>query len=175
MAQEKLTIQGFGFNHQVLRKLPLGIMYEAASASEASGLCVSGCVVRGLQSYHQTRIRERLGRREGGGKRNPKRRLKRRSKTKNFLSISFSASRRRGGGRRRRKNARTFFGFCTRESASVSEAYWFASRRNRSVRRSFRSPRAPRVRFSPRQDFAQNTFELCPINTARTQGRLRHP
>src|SRR3989344_2987936 len=51
------------------------------------------------------------------------RRLKRRSKTKNFLSISFSASRRRGGGgRRREKNARKFFGFCTRESASVSEA-----------------------------------------------------
>src|SRR3989338_8551660 len=70
----------------------------------------------------------------------------RRSKTKNFLSISFSASRWRGGGRRREKNARKFFGFCTRESASVSEAHWFASPRKRSVRGSFKSPRAPRVR-----------------------------
>src|SRR3989344_5607039 len=74
------------------------------------------------------------------------RRLKRRSKTKNFLSISFSASRRRGGGRRRRENARKFFGFCTRESASVSEAHCLAPPRNRSVRRSFKPPRAPRVR-----------------------------
>ena len=56
-----------------------------------------------------------------------------RSKTKNFLSISFSASRWRGGGRRREKNARKFFGFCARESASVSEAHWFVSPRNRSV------------------------------------------
>src|SRR3989344_2584878 len=74
------------------------------------------------------------------------RRLKRRSKTKNFLSISFSASRRRGGGRRRRENARKFFGFCTRESASVSEAHCLAPPRNRSVRSSFKPPRAPRVR-----------------------------
>ena len=72
---------------------------------------------------------------------------KRRSKTKKFLSISFSASRRRGGGRRREKNARKFFGFCTRESASVSEAHWFAFPRNRSVRFSFKPPRAPRVRL----------------------------
>ena len=75
------------------------------------------------------------------------RRLKRRSKTKNFLSISFSASRWRGGGRRREKNARKFFGFCTRESASVSEAHSFTSPRNRSVRGSFKPPRAPRVRL----------------------------
>jgi len=70
-----------------------------------------------------------------------------RSKTKNFLSISFSASRRRGGGRRREKNARKFFGFCTRESASVSEADCIASQRNRSVRRGLEPPRAPRVRL----------------------------
>ena len=75
------------------------------------------------------------------------RRLKRRSKTKNFLSISFSASRWRGGGRRREKNARKFFGFCTRSPWSVSEAHWFASPRNRSVRGSFKPPRAPRVRL----------------------------
>src|SRR3989344_9100871 len=74
------------------------------------------------------------------------RRLKRRSKTKNFLSISFSASRRRGGGRRRRKNARKFFGFCTRSPWSRSEAHWFVSPRNRSVRGSFKPPRASRVR-----------------------------
>ena len=36
--------------------------------------------------------------------------------------------------------------FCTRESASVSEAHWFVSPRNRSVRGSFKPPRAPRVR-----------------------------
>ena len=58
----------------------------------------------------------------------------------------FSASRWRGGGRRREKNARKFFGFCTRESASVSEAHCLASPRNRSVRFSFKPPRAPRVR-----------------------------
>ena len=75
------------------------------------------------------------------------RRLKRRSKTKNFLSISFSASRWRGGGRRREKNARKFFGFCTRESASVSEAHCIASPRNRSVRRGLEPLRAPRVRL----------------------------
>ena len=68
----------------------------------------------------------------------------RRSKTKNFLSISFSASRRRGGGRRREKNARKFFGFCTRESASVSEA-----------------------RIIGRQGSIQNTFELRSIHTAK--------
>ena len=51
------------------------------------------------------------------------------------------------GGRRREKNARKFFGFCTRESASVSEAHWFVSPRNRGVRGSFKSPRAPRVRL----------------------------
>lgn len=52
----------------------------------------------------------------------------RRSKTKKIpfslffsLFLSFSASRRRGGGRRREENARKFFGFCTRESASVSD------------------------------------------------------
>ena len=67
----------------------------------------------------------------------------RRSKTKNFLSISFSASRRRGGGRRREKNARKFFGFCARESASVSEA-----------------------RIIGRQGSIQNTFELRSIHTA---------
>ena len=60
-----------------------------------------------------------------------------------FPFHSFSASRRRGGGRRREKNARKFFGFCTRESASVSEAH---SPRNRSVRGGFKPPRAPRVR-----------------------------
>ena len=90
--------------------------------------------------------------------------MKRRSKTKNFLSISFSASRWRGGGRRREENARKFFGFCTRESASVSEAHWFASPLNRSVRGSFKSPRAPRVRLvsswivlEKSSDFVQET------------------
>ena len=74
----------------------------------------------------------------------------RRSKTKNFLSISFSASRRRGGGRRREKNARKFFGFCTRESASVSEA-----------------------RIIGRQDSIQNTFELRSIHTASWEMKER--
>ena len=96
----------------------------------------------------------------------------RRSKTKNFLSIHSSASRRRGGGRRREKNARKFFGSCTRESASVSEAHWLASPRNRSVRCSFKPPRAPRVRFSHRQDFGQSTFELCLIHTAVVMSSL---
>ncbi|MFH1161938.1 MAG: hypothetical protein V1696_01550, partial [Candidatus Jorgensenbacteria bacterium] len=47
------------------------------------------------------------------------------------------------GGRRREKNARKFFGFCTRESASVSEA-----------------------RIIGHQDSIQNTFELRSIHTA---------
>src|SRR3990167_4638591 len=51
-----------------------------------------------------------------------------------------------GWGRRRKENARKFFGLCTRESASVSEAHCLASPRNRSVRFSFKPPRAPRVR-----------------------------
>ena len=59
----------------------------------------------------------------------------------------FSASRWRGGGRRREKNARKFFGFCTRESASVSEVHSFASPRNRSVRRGLEPLRAPCVRL----------------------------
>jgi hypothetical protein len=48
------------------------------------------------------------------------------------------------GGRRREENARKFFGFCTRESTSVSEAH---SPRNRSVRGSLEPPRARRVRL----------------------------
>ena len=48
-----------------------------------------------------------------------------------------------GWGRRREKNARKFFGFCTRESASVSEA-----------------------RIIGRQGSIQNTFELRSIHTA---------
>src|SRR3989344_7077656 len=86
--------------------------------------------------------------------------LKRRSKTKKFLSISFSASRWRGGGRRRKENARKFFGFCTRESASVSEAHWFASQRNRGVQVSFKPPRAPRVRSA----FAQRLIHLRHVH-----------
>ncbi len=110
------------------------------------------------------------------------RRLKRRSKTKNFLSISFSASRRRGGGRRREKNARKFFGFCTRESASVSEAHWFASPRNRSVQDSFKPPRAPRVRsgFAQRLIHHRNEFTRMDGNhpsesSLRERGGIRKP
>ena len=40
-------------------------------------------------------------------------------------------------------------------------------RNDTSVRGSFKSPRAPRVRFSPHQDYQQNTFELCSIHTAK--------
>src|SRR3989338_5370263 len=69
---------------------------------------------------------------------------KRRSKTKNFLSI-FCRLPTHPPPRKRRK-VRKFFGFDTREFASVSEAHWFASPRNRSVRVSFKPPRAPRVR-----------------------------
>ena len=78
------------------------------------------------------------------------RRLKQRSKTKNFLSISFSASQRRDGGRRSEKNARKFFGFCTRESASVSEA-----------------------RISGPQDSSQNTFELRSVHTAKIRNQKK--
>src|SRR3989338_3321572 len=70
--------------------------------------------------------------------------LKRRSKTKNFLSI-FCRLPPHPPPRKIRK-VRKIFGFCPRESASAVEAHWFASPRNRSVRGSFKPPRAPRVR-----------------------------
>src|SRR3989344_4602467 len=101
------------------------------------------------------------------------RRLKRRSKTKNFLSISFSASRWRGGGRRRRENARKFFGFCTRESASVSEAHWFASPRNRGVQCSFKPPRAPRVRSGFAQRLIHHRKKKNPQNRKGGKGPAR--
>jgi len=47
---------------------------------------------------------------------------------------------------RKIRKVRKIFGFCPRESASVSEAHWFASPRNRSGQCSFKPPRAPRVR-----------------------------
>ena len=56
------------------------------------------------------------------------------------------------GGRRREKNARKFFGFCTRESASVPEA-----------------------RIIGRQDSIQNTFELRSIHTAKRVHRFFIP
>ena len=54
------------------------------------------------------------------------------------------------GGRRREKNARKFFGFCTRESASVSEA-----------------------RIIGRQGSIQNTFELRSIHTAKIRNQKK--
>ncbi|TSC67025.1 MAG: hypothetical protein G01um101466_810, partial [Parcubacteria group bacterium Gr01-1014_66] len=51
-----------------------------------------------------------------------------------------------GWGEETQEKCEEIFGFCTRESASVSEAHWFVSPRNRSVRDSFKPPRAPRVR-----------------------------
>jgi len=51
-----------------------------------------------------------------------------------------------GWGEETRGKCKEIFWFCTRESASVSEAHWFASPHNRSVRGSFKPPRAPRVR-----------------------------
>jgi hypothetical protein len=72
------------------------------------------------------------------------------------------------GGGDARKMQGNFFGFCTRESASVSEAHWFASPGNRSVRFGSKPPRAPRVRISQNPaDFSRNTFELRPIHTAK--------
>ena len=78
-----------------------------------------------------------------------------------------------GWGEEAREKCKEIFGFCTRESASVSEAHCIASPRNRSVRGSFKSPRAPRVRFSPRQDSAQNTFELRSIHTAKIRNQKK--
>ena len=51
-----------------------------------------------------------------------------------------------GWGEEARGKCKEIFWFCTRESASVSEAHWFASPRNRSVRFNSEPPRAPRVR-----------------------------
>ncbi len=95
-----------------------------------------------------------------------------RSKTKNFLSISFSASRWRGGGRRREENARKFFGFCTRESASVSEAHCIASPRNRGVRRDLEPLRAPRVRLVVKilrilSEIHSNFVQYTPLESQR--------
>ena len=72
-----------------------------------------------------------------------------------------------GWGEETRKQCKEIFGFCTRESASVSEAHLSASPRNRGVHFNPKPPRAPRVRCSPHQDFARNTFELCSTDTAR--------
>ena len=52
-----------------------------------------------------------------------------------------------GWGEETRGKCKEIFGFCTRESASVSEAHCIASPRNRSVRRGLEPPRAPRVRL----------------------------
>jgi len=54
-------------------------------------------------------------------------------------SWNFPAGKYPWRGRRREKNARKFFGFCTRESASMSEAHWFASPRNRGCTERFRA------------------------------------
>ena len=51
-----------------------------------------------------------------------------------------------GWGEETQEKCKEIFWFCTRESASVSEAHWFASPRNRSVRFNSEPPRAPRVR-----------------------------
>jgi hypothetical protein len=80
------------------------------------------------------------------------------------------------GGGDARKMQGNFFGFCTRESASVSEAHWFASPGNRSVRFGSKPPRAPRVRISQNPaDFSRNTFELRPIHTAKIENPNRKP
>ena len=69
-----------------------------------------------------------------------------------------------GWGEETRGKCKEIFWFCTRESASVSEAHWFASQRNPSVRGSFKPPRAPRVRLvssrivlEKSSDFVQET------------------
>ena len=60
------------------------------------------------------------------------------------ISFPFLFPLRGGGvGEETREKCKEIFGFCTRESASVSEAHWFASPRNRSVRGSFKPPRPP--------------------------------
>ncbi len=63
----------------------------------------------------------------------------------------------------RNKKGRKLFGFCPRESASAPEAHWFASPRNRSVRASFKPPRAPRVRsgFAQRLIHHRN-YKIAP-------------
>ena len=66
---------------------------------------------------------------------------KRQRKPKNFLSISFSASRRRGGGRRRAKNARKFLGL-PRASSRAPRRF----QRDRSVLCGFKPPRTRSVR-----------------------------
>ena len=53
-----------------------------------------------------------------------------------------------GWGEETREKYKEIFWFCTRSPWSVSEAHWFASPRNRSVRRSLEPLRAPRVRLA---------------------------
>src|SRR3989338_3350459 len=52
-----------------------------------------------------------------------------------------------GWGEETRGKCKEIFWFCTRESASVSEAHYIASPRNRGVRRGLEPLRAPRVRL----------------------------
>ena len=62
------------------------------------------------------------------------------------------------------KKGKENFGFCTRESASVVEAHWFASPRNRSIRCSFKPPqrsaRAKSVRVL--LEMSSNFFKQTP-------------
>ena len=62
------------------------------------------------------------------------------------------------------RKVRKIFGFCTRESASVVEAHWFASPRNRSIRCSFKPPqrsaRAKSVRVL--LEMSSNFFKQTP-------------
>ncbi len=68
-----------------------------------------------------------------------------------------------GWGEEAREKCKEIFGFCTRESASVSEAHSFASPRNRSVRGSFKPPRAPRVRSGFAQRLIHHRKKQSPI------------
>ena len=86
------------------------------------------------------------------------------------------------GGGDARKMQGNFFGFCTRESASVSEAHCIASPRNRGVRRGLDPPRAPRMRLVIKilqilseihSNFVQYTPQITQIFKPSLSNKLR--
>ena len=74
-----------------------------------------------------------------------------------------------GWGEEPEKMQGNFLG-CTRESASASEAHSAQSGRTMQYKATTRSARAI---SSSHQDSARNTFELCPIHTARIKPPFR--
>src|SRR3989338_2562023 len=100
--------------------------------------------------------------------------MKRRSKTKIFLSISFSASRWRGGGEETREKCKEIFWFLhTRVRERVRGAlvrFTTQSERTERFRATTRSARA----ISRHSDCFGKKFGFCSGDTAKSSATLSH-